>query len=101
MHLREVVTLARHDRASCLALAAALEAGAAHPVARALLAVAAGQGAPRAAALTHVAGGGVEGEIDGRRMRIGTPQFVAELSGKAPPASLAGVGEEQYRRHAR
>ena len=36
-------------------------------------------------------GAGVEGCIDGRRMRIGNPAFVAELAGDAPSGLLNGV----------
>ncbi|MCP5157967.1 MAG: cadmium-translocating P-type ATPase [Gammaproteobacteria bacterium] len=64
----------------CLALAAALERGSEHPVGRAL-AKAAGPGIPEATELRNTPGSGVEGWIDGRRYRIGRPEFVAALCG--------------------
>lgn len=73
----------RGDTAPALSLAAALEAGSEHPIARALLAAA--PGTPAAADLVSVAGQGVEGVVDGHRYRLGRPDFVAALSGDAPP----------------
>ena len=93
MQLNSVITLGALDRADTLACAAALETGAAHPVAR----VFAGAGTSSlrvASGLSHVAGGGVEGEIDGRRMRIGTPAFVAALVGRPLPVSLTAVAAD-------
>ena len=93
MQLNSVITLGALDRADTLACAAALEAGAAHPVARVF--TGAGTSALRVATgLSHVAGGGVEGEIDGRRMRIGTPAFVAALVGRPLPLSLTTVAAD-------
>jgi len=75
--MEPVSTLEPHQG---LALAAALERGSEHPVGRAL-AEAAGLGLPTATELHNTPGSGVEGWIDGRRYRIGQPQFVAALSG--------------------
>ena len=83
MQLTDVRTLGGESVEQCLALAAALEAGSLHPIARALSTAAA---APLpAAGLQHVAGGGVEGEVCGRRLRIGTPAFVGALTGQPLP----------------
>ncbi|MBW8901103.1 MAG: cadmium-translocating P-type ATPase [Massilia sp.] len=57
-------------RSTALQLAAALEAGSAHPLALALRA-AAGPVVPVAVAVRQVVGRGIEGEIGGRRYRLG------------------------------
>jgi Cu2+-exporting ATPase len=63
-----------------LALAAALERASEHPLAHAF------DGIEASAAFdTRVhPGRGVEGTVDGRRLRIGTAAYVAELAGAAP-----------------
>jgi Cu2+-exporting ATPase len=66
----------------CLALAAALERGSEHPVGRAL-AGAAGSTMSGASELRNTPGSGMEGWVEGRRYRVGRPEFVAELSGTA------------------
>ena len=68
-----VDTLAAVDAGRCLALAAALEAGNEHPIARALRAT-----APLANAteLDYRPGYGVTGTIDGRRYRLGSARHV-------------------------
>ena len=69
-------------RDSALALAAALDAVSEHPLARAFRAAApAGAALPRVDAVAIVAGNGVEGTVEGRRVRLGRPDFVAALSG--------------------
>jgi Cu2+-exporting ATPase len=75
----------------CLQVAAALEAGSAHPLARALLqaADAAGRQDWQATALTETPGCGLEGLVHNRRYRLGSEQFVAGLAGLAPPRALA------------
>lgn len=66
---------ARH----CLALAAALERGSEHPVGRAL-AASAGPSVPGATELRNTPGSGIEGWVEGRRYRVGRPEFAAGLS---------------------
>ena len=69
---------------SALALAAALEAHSEHPLARAFReAVASDVVLPKVDRVTIVAGNGVEGIVDGRRVRLGRQAFVTALS-KAP-----------------
>ncbi len=65
----------------CLHIAAALEAASEHPIARAF--GAAGAASP-ARDLHAVPGAGIEGAVDGRRYRIGTPAFV---NGARPTAA--------------
>ncbi|NHZ37488.1 heavy metal translocating P-type ATPase [Massilia rubra] len=77
--LRHVEPLATLDAARCLQLAAALEAGSAHPLALAIR-NAAPSGAPHATELHSEAGQGVEGTIDGVRYRLGRDGY----AGAAP-----------------
>ena len=96
MALIGVIPLAGAERAHCLTLAARLESQSEHPIGRAIVAA-----APQAANDTvsvcdvlNVPGRGVEGRIAGRRLRIGTPGFVAELHGQALPEALLFVSDE-------
>jgi len=66
------------DEAACMRIAAALEQPSEHPLARAFSGYAPGERAERVKTLP---GAGVEGCIEGRRYRIGTAQFIAELHG--------------------
>ncbi len=74
-----------------LALAAGLEAGSEHPIAKALLAAAEGSAPVDFDRIANTAGAGVEGMLAGTRYRLGKPDFIAALSGPAP-AALAGFG---------
>ena len=95
----ELLASGRADQPRCLALAAALERGSEHPVARALGAHV--ESPPAVAMLSAVPGEGMEGEIDGRRYRIGNPVYVAALSHSsylAPETSSATqvlLGDEE------
>jgi Cu2+-exporting ATPase len=101
MALVEVMPI-RDDAARALALAAALERGSEHPIARALAAgVAGAEGAGANAAiavdgLRATTGAGVEGTIDGRVWRLGRPAFVGAAHGTALPANIetkVGAGD--------
>jgi Cu2+-exporting ATPase len=65
------------DRGSALSLAAALARGSHHPIAQALARAAAGLPVATATDLRTVAGGGLEGRIDGRGFRLGQRAFAA------------------------
>ena len=84
------VPLAHEPLDGCLALAAALEQASEHPVGRAIVRHAAGRAAaPRVATgVRNRPGAGVEGMIGGRRYRLGTLHFCADLAGVPPPAAL-------------
>ncbi len=71
----------------CMNIAAALEVGSEHPLARAFGNTP--QGGLEATQVRVVAGGGVAGAVDGRDYRIGTRAFVAGLD-RGPAASDAG-----------
>ncbi len=101
--VEQVLPLPGTTRAEALVMAAALEAASEHPVARALCREAAAVVAPLAREIAIVAGQGVEGVVDGARMRIGRSDFVAALSGASPPddatfaphATLVALGDER------
>lgn len=90
------VQVLRGTREEALALAAALEQGATHPVAQALRS-AAPAATRQAVNLHYLAGQGVQGEVDGERYRLGTPDFVA--AGQEPPLdtglTAVGLADEQ------
>lgn len=58
-------------------LAASLEAHSSHPVARAILRDVSAELLLAATDVRHVVGGGLEGLVDGVRVRVGSPEFVA------------------------
>jgi Cu2+-exporting ATPase len=84
----------RRTSDECLALAAALETGSSHPIARALVAAAPATVRRIYAECKIVPGAGVEATIDGVRMRLGSPQFVAELGRHPLPHELAFVADD-------
>jgi len=62
-----------------LRLAAALQAGSEHPLARAVTRAASGWVLPRASGILAVPGRGLEGEVEGRRLRLGSTRWMGEL----------------------
>ncbi len=78
--LREIRPLGELDGQACLSLAAALENRSEHPIARAF-----GRSPQSAENVGSEPGKGLQGEVDGRRLRIGEPGFVASLSGQTVP----------------
>jgi len=75
------------ERAACLRIAAALEAGSAHPVGRAIVAACEAEAGPEhahAEAVEEAPGQGLEGTLAGQRYRLGNAAFVAALAGAAP-----------------
>jgi Cu2+-exporting ATPase len=95
MALIGVIPLGTEPREQSLALAARLEARSEHPIGRAIIAAARlGDPEPAAAGLRNVPGRGLDGEIEGRRLRIGAPEFVAELNGRPLPDELLFVSDE-------
>ncbi|MCB1773086.1 MAG: cadmium-translocating P-type ATPase [Gammaproteobacteria bacterium] len=88
----EVLAPGRVDRERCMRLAAALESGSEHPVARVLVAHVAER--PEVVGLTALPGRGMEGTIDGRRYRIGNAAYVGELGN----VTVAEPGDSQSTR---
>jgi len=89
------------DPAHALALAAALQAGSEHPLARAVLAA---QGAAEGGAVTPaeafraLPGRGVQGLVAGRSLALGSPRLLAESGADAGPlAALAAAESAQGR----
>ncbi len=83
LSVRRVVPLDGHGAAEAGALAAALEAGSEHPIARALREHA--TATEPAHAIRNTPGLGVEGTIAGHVYRLGTPQFA--VGDAAPPVA--------------
>ncbi len=69
------------DRAAALALAAAVQSGSEHPLAKAVLAAAAREAVavPAAEGLKVSAGRGIEARVGGRRLAIGSSRWMREL----------------------
>jgi len=88
------------SEADLLRLAAGVERGSEHPLARAVLQAAAERGVavPDAAAFDAVAGKGVAGVVDGRSVLLGTPALLAER-GVDAAGLLARL--EEHRRQGR
>lgn len=86
LHVTEVTALAPHraSAAHCRLLAAALERGSEHPLAKALALHSADR--PKVVDAVNSPGQGMQAQISGMRFRIGGPVFVAELSKSHPPA---------------
>ena len=80
MTVTGVTCLAKTRIDECRRLAAALEGASLHPAARALQMA----GAPMATELRNHPGHGVEGVVEGERLRIGSARFCAGLAGPLP-----------------
>jgi Cu2+-exporting ATPase len=83
--LTAVAPLGDLGHGACVALAAALERGSGHPLARAF--TQADRGGIAVSELGVAAGHGVEGRIDGVLHRVGRRDYVAALAGSAPQAA--------------
>ncbi len=90
MRLETLHCLGDASPASVLGLAAALEQGSEHAIARALRVRATEEGValPAFRAVTATTGQGVAGELDGQAYRIGRPAFAAGLAGTPVPDVL-------------
>lgn len=86
--LREIQPLSTLDSEQCLALAAALENRSEHPIARAF-----GQSPLVADEVNSQPGLGLEGMVNGQRLRIGQPAYVAALSASTVPHLDAEQGQ--------
>jgi len=86
LEVSEVRVLGEIGQDRVLAIAAALEAQSEHPLGKAI-AAAGTSPLPLAAEVRNHPGQGIEGVVDGRRVRIGQKAFVAELCG-----TLGGSG---------
>jgi len=100
MHLLSMQAGAHPAASQALPLAAALEQGSEHPIARALLQAAADSPLPACGQRINHPGQGVEADIAGQRWRLGRPAFVAELAGNVglpddlpPSATVIALGD--------
>jgi Cu+-exporting ATPase len=84
------------DRDEALAIAASLEAESPHPFARAFLDASRDRGALcRAGSPRTLPGIGIEGDVAGRRLRIGGPRLVAASALGADPLFVSGTEEAE------
>ena len=84
------------ERAEALRLAAALQAGSEHPLARAVAAAwtgEAGAAPPQVQEFRALPGRGVEGVVEGRRLALGSPRLLAESGAAAGPLEAAAAAE--------
>ncbi|MCB1809551.1 MAG: HAD-IC family P-type ATPase, partial [Candidatus Competibacteraceae bacterium] len=108
LQIDEITSLGNLTSAQCLTLAAALEQRSEHPIAKALMRAAQTDNItlPPVTDSRAIPGQGVEGTLEGRRYRLGTPEFAAALATTAVPdkvlqvdnsrgASLIMLGDEQ------
>jgi len=101
MSLRQVIPAAGEEAAAVLRLAAAVEEGSEHPIAKAIVAGAREQvGAlPAAGEFTNLEGLGVQGVVaDGERSRavlVGRPRLLAEWSSPLPDSLAQAVAEAE------
>ena len=86
MTLGDILPLSDLSADQCLALAAALESGSEHPLAKAIRAAGQSRELPLALEVFNEPGQGVQGLVADRRLRIGRPAFIATRVG-APPAA--------------
>ena len=83
LRVSRVIAADGHTNAAVRAMAATMEAGAEHPIARALRELHPSDDTPTPA-VTHIQnhpGKGVAAQIGGVRMRLGSPGFAAEITG--------------------
>ncbi len=73
------------DRDSMLALAAAVQAGSEHPLAKAVVDAANGMQTVRATNVKAVAGRGVHATVNGRRLALGSDRWMGELGVNLTP----------------
>jgi Cu+-exporting ATPase len=81
------------EPAAALALAAALQSGSEHPLARAVLAAQGEAPFAKAGTFRALPGRGVEGVVEGRALALGSPRLLAERG--ADPGPLAARAEAE------
>ncbi|MGE3849086.1 MAG: heavy metal translocating P-type ATPase [Gammaproteobacteria bacterium] len=96
--LQRVESFGSVDRDTAITWAAALAQASNHPIARALRALPEAERAPSVAAARSVTGAGMSGEIDGRRLALGSAAFVrAWVAAPLPGASESATpGKEAW-----
>ncbi|MER7798082.1 heavy metal translocating P-type ATPase [Microbacterium sp. NPDC096154] len=84
MSVHEIVTARGTDRDEALRVAAALETGSEHPIARAVVAAAGDVELPSVAGFRNHAGRGVTATVAGREAFAGSPALAAERGARIP-----------------
>jgi Cu2+-exporting ATPase len=92
MKLLDIQVLADLDRDACLTLAAAIEQSSEHPIVKALR-EAASADSPLLNDVSNVPGQGMAAVWQGRKLRVGRPEYVAALHGVSLPESARGFVE--------
>jgi Cu2+-exporting ATPase len=82
--IRALKPIGALDADGCLAIARALEASSRHPIARAFE----GPAVQTALDVRDAPGQGLEGTVDGRRVRLGTEAYCRGLTGSALPQAI-------------
>ena len=77
--VEQVIPVGDRDADELIRLAAALERRSEHPLAHAILTAAGDAELPEVRAFRSITGRGAEGEVDGRRLLIGSPRLFDEL----------------------
>jgi Cu+-exporting ATPase len=92
-----VLEAADGDRAAALALAAAVQSGSEHPLAKAVVAAAKKEAlsVPVAAGVTVAPGRGVEAKVGGRRLAVGSSRWMQELGVDMSPLDERRVAVER------
>ncbi len=87
------------EEEAVLRLAAAAEQASEHPLARAVVTAAQERGlsVPAATDFQALPGRGARALVDGRRVVVGSPRFVAEAAGASPATLAAGLERQQAR----
>ena len=84
--------VAWHGDPSVRALVLALEAGSSHPLADAFRRAWPDVAVPETSDVRHVVGAGIEGMVAGRRVRVGSPRFAAEVARAVSPRAADAAG---------
>jgi len=87
LRIARSVTLGALPEADCLHLACSLENASRHPLAAAFQRAAADTAAVEVRNAIHRPGSGIEAQVDGRRVRIGTEAFCREIARAPLPAT--------------
>ena len=82
------------ERQSVLALAAAVQLGSEHPLAKAVVQAAKGMQTGRATNVKAVAGRGVHGTVNGRRVAVGSSRWMGELCVDLTPLAAKAASLE-------
>ncbi len=92
----DILTLETGLSSEVLRLAAALERDSEHPIARGILGAAKSLELPRVDGFRAHPGGGVEGVIQGRRLRLGHPGWLGFAAAAAPEgATVVGLADDR------